>query len=113
MGAAAASTTTEEGEYQVTTTAAVVTATPDILVIEVTPDEAMAINYMIRLHADLTYMLRATGDTSLISVPSMDIKRLMDDFKIDLPPILPSGPEPRVDMPYIPVLGNDIVVEPR
>jgi Flp pilus assembly protein CpaB len=111
QGAPLSTAPTVEG--QPATTPTVVATKPDILVIEVTPEEALAINFLIRLHADLTYMLRATGDSSTISVPSMDIKRLMDDFKIDLPPNLAYGVNPRIDAPYIPVLGGDVVVEPR
>ncbi len=94
-------------------TTPVTTANPDILVIEVTPQEALAISFVIRLRADLTYALRSAGDTSVFSVPSMDLKRLMDDFKIDLPPNLSYGTVPRIDMPFIPVLGNDVPVEVR
>jgi hypothetical protein len=79
----------------------------------VTPQEALAISFVIRLRADLTYALRSAGDTTAISVPSMDLKRLMDDFKIDLPPNLSYGTVPRIDMPYLPVLGNDVPVETR
>ncbi|MBN2085660.1 MAG: hypothetical protein JW748_10605 [Anaerolineales bacterium] len=93
--------------------ATVPTAAPDILIIEVTPEEALAISFIIRLHADLTYALRSAGDTAVFSVPSMDLKRLMDDFKIDLPPNLSYGTVPRIDMPYLPVLGNDVPVEVR
>jgi Flp pilus assembly protein CpaB len=89
------------------------TGTPDILVIEVSPQEALAISFVIRLHADLTYALRSAGDTTTITVPSMDLKRLMDDFKIDLPPNLSYGTVPRLDLPYLPILGNDAVVEAR
>jgi Flp pilus assembly protein CpaB len=90
------------------------TLTPaDILVIEVSPEEAIAINFLIRLRADLTYALRSAGDTTIFDIPSMDLKRLMDDFKIDLPPNLSYGTAPRVDQPYIPVLGNDVVVQVR
>ncbi|MFN2275214.1 MAG: hypothetical protein ACK2TX_10250, partial [Anaerolineales bacterium] len=87
--------------------------TPDILVIEVTPEEALAINFVLRLYGDLTYALRSAGDTTTIDVPSMDLKRLMDTFKIDLPPNLSYGTIPRIDFPYLPVLGNDQEVEAR
>ncbi len=102
-------TTPNPAESQVPVSAGV----PDILVIEVTPQEALAISFIIRLHADLTYALRSAGDTSVFSVPSMDLKRLMDDFKIDLPPSLSYGTVPRIDVPYLPILGNDIPVEAR
>jgi Flp pilus assembly protein CpaB len=86
---------------------------PDILVVEVSPEEALAINFLIRLRADLSYALRSAGDTTVFTIPSMDLKRLMDDFKIDLPPSLAYGTSPRIEQPYIPVLGNDIVVQAR
>ncbi len=88
----------------------VTTANPDILVVEVTPEEALAINFVMRLYADLTYALRSAGDTTVISVPSMDLKRLMDVFKIDLPPNLSYGTVPRIDTPFSFVLGNDVQI---
>ena len=106
-----AATPVAEGEAPTTPTEIV--STPDILIVEVTPQEALAISFLIRLHGDLTYALRSAGDTSVVSIPSLDLKRLMDDFKIDLPPNLSYGTAPRVDLPYIPVLGNDMVVELR
>ncbi len=102
-------TTPVAGEAQVP----VATGVPDILVIEVTPQEALAISFIIRLRADLTYALRSAGDTAVFSAPSMDLKRLMDDFKIDLPPNLSYGTVPRIDLPFLPVLGNDVPVEAR
>jgi len=103
-------TTPVPGEAQ---TAQIGTGVPDILVIEVTPQEALAISFIIRLRADLTYALRSAGDTSVIEPQSMDLKRLMDDFKIELPPNLSYGTVPRIDLPFLPVLGNDVPVEAR
>jgi hypothetical protein len=100
------------GSQQATTPTASLT-TPDVLVVELSPEEALAVDFLIRLHADLTYALRSAGDATTFSIPSMDLKRLMDDFKIDLPPSLAYGVSPRVDTPYIPVLGNDVVVQAR
>lgn len=81
--------------------------------IEVSPEEALAVNYLIRIKADLSYAMRSAGDTTVFNIPSMDLKRLMDDFKIDLPPNLAYGNTPRLDQPYIPVLGNNSVVQVR
>ncbi|MBN1439571.1 MAG: hypothetical protein JW929_09190 [Anaerolineales bacterium] len=88
--------------------AAVPSSTPDILVIEVTPDEALAVNFVMRLYADLTYALRSAGDTSVISVESMDLERLMTDFKIELPNTLSYGTVPRIENPFSYLLGNDV-----
>jgi Flp pilus assembly protein CpaB len=85
-------------------------ATPDILVVEVTPEEALAITFVMRLLPDLTYALRSAGDTTTIAMQSMDLKRLMDDFKIDLPPNLSYGTVPTIDSLFSYVLGNDVQV---
>jgi Flp pilus assembly protein CpaB len=89
------------------------TSTPDILIIEVTPEEALAINFILRIQGDITYALRSAGDTTVFNIPSLDLKGLMGNFKIDLPPKLSYGTNPRIDSPYIPVLGNDTAVQAR
>jgi Flp pilus assembly protein CpaB len=99
------------------------TSASDILVVEVTPEEAISLDFIIRMHGDLTYGLRPAGDTTPISLPSWDLKRLMENRKIDLPAKLNYGTEPRTlqkktdppfeDVIYIPVLGNDVVVQAR
>jgi Flp pilus assembly protein CpaB len=86
---------------------------PDILVIEVTPEEAISLDFILRLHGDLTYALRAIGDTTTISLPSWDLKRLMENRKIDLPSKPNYGAVPRNDVLFVPVLGNDVVVQAR
>lgn len=86
---------------------------PDIIIIEVTPDEALAINYVLRMDGDLTYAIRSAGDKQTYDIKSLDLKRLMEDFKIDLPEKLSYGTNPRVDSPKIPVLGNDVVVQAK
>jgi Flp pilus assembly protein CpaB len=96
-----------------TTTPSTAQTNPDILVIEVKPDEALAITYLIRLHADLTYALRSAGDTQVFDVDSMDLQTLLDTYDIQVPNSLDYGTSPRVDSPYIPVLGNDVVVQAR
>jgi Flp pilus assembly protein CpaB len=86
---------------------------PDIMVLQVSPEEALAINFTIRIRGNLTYAIRSAGDKEVFSIPSLDLKRMMEDFKIDLPAKLSYGTNPRVDTPYIPVLGNDIAVEAK
>jgi Flp pilus assembly protein CpaB len=86
---------------------------PDILVVEVTPEEAISLDFIIRLRGDLTYALRAMGDSTPISLPSWDLKRLMENRKIDLPAKLNYGVSNRMDNIFVPVLGNDVVVQAR
>jgi Flp pilus assembly protein CpaB len=86
---------------------------PDIIIIEVSPEEALAINYVLRMSGDITYAIRSAGDISTYDIPSLDLKRLMEVFKIDPPAKLTYGTNPRVDTPQIPVLGNDVVVQAK
>jgi Flp pilus assembly protein CpaB len=95
------------------TTTAQIATTPDIMVIEVTPQEALAINFLIRMKADLTYALRSAGDTSVFTLNSVDLSALMEEFNITLPPNSTFASGVRTDAPYIPVLGNDVAVEVR
>jgi Flp pilus assembly protein CpaB len=96
-----------------TATASIPKANADILIVEVSPEEALAINFVLRLKGDITYAMRSAGDTTVFNIPSLDLKRLMETFKIDLPSKLSYGTSSRVDQPYIPVLGNDVAVEAR
>jgi len=86
---------------------------PDVLVVEVSAEEAISLDFILRLHGDLTYALRAMGDTTPISLPSWDLKRLMDNRKIDLPSKLNYGGVSRFDNVFTPVLGNDVIVQAR
>jgi pilus assembly protein CpaB len=86
---------------------------PDIMVLQVSPEEMLAINFTIRIRGNITYAIRSAGDKEVFNIPSLDLKRMMEDFKIDLPAKMSYGTNPRVDVPYIPVLGNDIVVEAK
>jgi Flp pilus assembly protein CpaB len=89
------------------TTAATTPAAPDIIVLEVLPQEALALNLIMKTGGDLTFALRATGDTSALDLPSWDLQRLITERNISLPPKLPYGQANFKDQLFIPELPGD------
>jgi Flp pilus assembly protein CpaB len=89
------------------TTAATTPTAPDIIVIEVLPQEALALNLIMKTGGDLTFALRATGDTSALDLPSWDLQRLITERNISLPPKLPYGQANFKDQVFIPELPGD------
>jgi len=86
------------------------TTAPDIIVLEVLPQEALALNLIMKTGGDLTFALRATGDTSALDLPSWDLQRLITERNISLPPKLPYGQANFIDQLFIPELPGDRVI---
>ncbi len=89
------------------TTVATTPTAPDIIVLEVLPQEALALNLIMKTGGDLTFALRATGDTSALDLPSWDLQRLITERNISLPPKLPYGQANFKDQIFIPELPGD------
>ncbi len=89
------------------TTAVTTPTVPDIIVLEVLPQEALALNLIMKTGGDLTFALRATGDTSALDLPSWDLQRLITERNISLPPKLPYGQANFKDQLFIPELPGD------
>ena len=84
-----------------------VTSAPDIIVLEVFPEEALALNLLMKTGGDLSFALRATGDTSALDLPSWDLQRLITERNISLPPKLPYGQANFTNQLFIPELPGD------
>jgi len=84
-----------------------VAAAPDIIVLEVLPSEALALNLIMKTGGDLSFALRATGDTSALDLPSWDLQRLITERNISLPPKLPYGQANFTNQLFIPELPGD------
>ncbi|MGA2819460.1 MAG: SAF domain-containing protein [Anaerolineales bacterium] len=83
--------------------------TPDIIILEVSPQDALAVNLVMKTGGDLSMALRSTGDTTALDLPSWDLQRLISARNITLPPKLPYGQAKAADQAFIPVLTNDQV----
>ncbi len=85
------------------------TSPPDIIVLEVLPQEALALNLIMKTGGDLSFALRATGDTSALDFPSWDLQRLITERNISLPPKLTYGQANFTNQIFIPELPGDKV----
>jgi Flp pilus assembly protein CpaB len=86
---------------------------PDIITLIVTPQDALALNWAIKSGADLVLTLRAPGDNVPTETTSVTLQYMIDNYNITVPTKLPFGLEPPLERPIVPLLPNDIVVEPE
>jgi Flp pilus assembly protein CpaB len=96
----AAAPTPTPGPNEQPTPAPVVQTTiyPDTITLIVAPQDAVTLNYLIYAGAELTLVLRGTGDTQRVQTEAVTLQYLMDQYNIQLPAKLPYGTEPRTDM---------------
>jgi len=81
---------------------------PDIVTLIVTPQDALALNWALKVRADLMLTLRSPGDDTLIETTSVTLQYLLENYRIAVPTSLPYGLEPPVSLPSNPTLGNDV-----
>jgi pilus assembly protein CpaB len=84
---------------------------PDVITLIVRPQDAVTMNYLLFAGAELTLALRATGDTAVESTEAATLQYLLDTYNIPVPAKLPYGLEPRIDVPALPILENDKIIE--
>ncbi|MFA9403127.1 MAG: SAF domain-containing protein [Anaerolineales bacterium] len=80
---------------------------PDIITLIVTPQEALALNWAMKVGADLTFTLRAPNDGEVTETTSVTLQYLLDTYEITVPTKLPYGMEPQLETLIIPELPND------
>jgi pilus assembly protein CpaB len=91
--------------------AAPTTPAPDIVTLIVTPQDALALNWALKMRADLMFTLRSPGDDTLIETTSITLQYLLENYRIAIPTSLPYGIDPPVSLPTNPTLGNDFSAE--
>ncbi len=81
---------------------------PDIITLIVSPQQAVALNYLIYAGAELTLALRSPEDDgALYNTDAVTLQYLLDVYRIPVPVKLPYGMQPRVDELIAPELAND------
>ncbi|MFN2273865.1 MAG: SAF domain-containing protein [Anaerolineales bacterium] len=93
----------QEGQQVVATTV----KPPDIITLIVTPQDALALNWAMKVGADLTLTLRAPNDSEPTETTSVTLQYLMESYNITFPSQLPYSLEPALDSLITPKLSND------
>jgi len=70
---------------------------PDIITLIVSPQEAVALTYIMFSKADITLALRSPDDPNLLDTESVTLQYLISQYNIALPAKLPYGLNPRID----------------
>jgi pilus assembly protein CpaB len=83
------------------------TKEPDTITLVVTPQDAVALNYLLYSGAELTLALRSVGDNSTVETQAVTLQFLLEHYNIPIPVKLNVGIQPRVDDLVPPVLAND------
>ncbi len=85
---------------------------PDIITLIVTPQDALALNWAIKVDADLTLTLRAPNDTEPTETTSVTLQYLIENYDVTVPSRLPYTLEPALQQLVNPVLRNDRITVP-
>lgn len=87
--------------------AAIESKPPDIVTLIVTPQDALALNYAIKVGAHLTLTLRAPNDTEITETTSVTLQYLVENYDVTIPTKLPYSLQPALDELITPELPND------
>lgn len=69
---------------------------PEVIVLAVTPQEALVIKFAREIHADIDFAARAVGDQALFQTNPVTLQYLMETYNIAVPPKLQYGIEPPI-----------------
>jgi Flp pilus assembly protein CpaB len=81
---------------------------PDVITLMVSPQDAVALTYLMYGGAKLTLALRAPDDDTRPEMEAATLQYLLSQYAIPVPAKLPYGIQPRIDGLIEPVLKNDI-----
>ena len=70
---------------------------PEVITLIVSPQDAVALNYMVLSNATLSLALRSAGDDERINTESVTLQFIMQQYNISLPSPLPYATEPRIE----------------
>ncbi len=77
---------------------------PEVIVLAVSPQEALVIHFASKINAEIDFALRAVGDQALYQTNPVTLQYLMETYNIAVPPKLQYGVEP-------PSLNLDSLIE--
>lgn len=83
-------------------------APPDALLLAVSPEDSLAINYFMFSRGRFTLTLRGVGDTSLVNTASVSLEDIIQRYVIEIPLPLTFSTDPAIRFLRPPQLTNDI-----
>lgn len=86
---------------------------PDLITLIVSPQDAVALNYLIYSGAQLSLALRGPKDVETIATEAVTLQFLLEQYNIPIPVKLPYATEPRLDEIVPPELPNDATPTPE
>lgn len=84
-------------EQEAAAAAAAAKLKPDVITLIVQPQDAVTLNYLMIVGADLNLALRSAGDQSRIQAETVTLQFILEQYNIPVPSKLPYGIEPRTD----------------
>ncbi|MCS6994916.1 MAG: hypothetical protein N2117_08825 [Anaerolineales bacterium] len=78
---------------------------PEVITLIVTPQDAVALTYLLYAGAKFTFTLRAPDDTSRIETEAATLQYILSQYAIPVPAKLPYAMQPRLDKLLDPVLA--------
>ncbi|MBN1302883.1 MAG: hypothetical protein JXA13_00505 [Anaerolineales bacterium] len=82
---------------------------PDLLTLIVSPQDSVALTYLMYSGAKLSLTLRNASDESRVATESATLQYLLSQYNIPVPAKLPYAVEPRIDELILPFLPNDVI----
>jgi Flp pilus assembly protein CpaB len=97
----------EEGAQSPEQTVTTVSRPPDIITLIVEPQQALALNYVMKADIDIVLTLRSPNDPIHTETTSVSLEYLFNTYNITVPSKPAYGLQPRLDQIIPPVLPND------
>lgn len=88
-------------------------AAPDIVTLIVSPQDAVALSYLVYTNAQIMLALRNPSDQSRMATEAATLQFLLSQYNIPVPAKLPYGMQPRIDQLAAPFMPNDTVSVPQ
>ncbi len=85
---------------------------PDVVTLVVSPQDAVALKYLMDRQVVLTLALRGPGDAQEFQTEAVTLSFVIDRYHFVIPAKLPYDIEPRIDRVEMPVLPNDLPPTP-
>lgn len=113
QAAPTATPTPDPNQQQPQQTATVEPNVPKEITLVVSPQDAVTLNYLMLVGANLNLALRATGDGDKVKTEAVTLQFLMDQYAIPNPAKLPYAIEPRVDKLVLPTPAPNPTTQPN